>query len=129
MDCEADRRLSGEHARPEPNPAGVRLGNYQQLVRAEVMRGKYRNSLEHPEPFTPGEPTVVRFTLPDVYHTLLPGHRLMLQIQSSWFPLVDRNPQRFVDIYQARDTDFQSAVHRMYRSSTRASQIRGTRLP
>ncbi|MBL8829644.1 MAG: CocE/NonD family hydrolase [Planctomycetaceae bacterium] len=114
---------------PEPNPAGVRLGNYQQLVRAEVMRGKYRNSLEHPEPFTPGAPTVVRFTLPDLYHTFQPGHRLMLQIQSSWFPLVDRNPQRFVDIYQARDTDFQSAVHRVYRSSTRASQIRGTRLP
>lgn len=116
-------------ADPDPNPSGVRMGGYQQLVRAEVMRGKFRKSLEQPEPFVPGEPTQVTFTLPDVYHTFLPGHKLMVQIQSSWFPLVDRNPQKFVDIFQARDSDFQSATQRVYRSGQRASRLIAERLP
>ena len=92
------------------------MGGYQQLVRGEVMRGKFRNSFEQPEPFTPGEPTEVPFTIPDVYHTFRPGHRIMVQVQSSWFPLVDRNPQTFVDIYNARSSDFRKATHRVYRS-------------
>ena len=75
------------------------MGGYQQLVRGDVMRGKFRNSFEKPEPFTPGKPTAVKFTLPDVYHTFRTGHRIMVQVQSSWFPLVDRNPQTFMDIY------------------------------
>ena len=74
------------------------MGGYQQLVRGEVMRGKFRNSFEKPEPFTPGKPTAVKFTLPDVCHTFRTGHRIMVQVQSTWFPLVDRNPQTFVDI-------------------------------
>ena len=84
---------------PEPNPTGVRMGGYQQLVRGEPFRGKFRNSFEKPEPFEPGKPTVIKFTMPDVCHTFRTGHRIMVQVQSSWFPLVDRNPQTFCDIY------------------------------
>ena len=112
-----------DHPDPTPNPTGVRLGGYQQLVRGDVMRGKFRNSFEKPEPFTPGQPAVVKFTLPDVYHTLRPGHCLMVQVQSSWFPLVDRNPQTFVDIYTATEKDFQKATHRVYRSMSLPSRV------
>jgi putative CocE/NonD family hydrolase len=107
----------------KPNPTGVRMGGYQQLVRGDVMRGKFRDSLEKPKPFTPGEPTRVKFTLQDSYHTFRTGHRIMVQIQSSWFPLVDRNPQTFVDIYGARETDFRKATQRVYRSSELPSNI------
>jgi putative CocE/NonD family hydrolase len=107
----------------------VRLRGYQQLVRGDVMRGKFRASFEHPVPFRPGEPAVVRFTLSDIYHTFRPGHRLMVQIQSSWFPLVDRNPQIFIDIYQAKDADFKKAVQRVYHSADRASHLELLVLP
>jgi hypothetical protein len=100
---------------PEPNPSLVRMGGFQQLVRGDVMRGKFRNSFEKPEPFVPGVPTTVKFTLPDIYHTFRTGHRIMVQIQSSWFPLVDRNPQTFVDIHTARESDFHKATQRVYR--------------
>ena len=93
------------------------LGGYQQLLRGDVLRGKFRTSLERPEPFVPGRPTAVGFTLNDVYHTFLKGHRLMVQVQSSWFPLVDRNPQVFEDIYRAKDTDFRKAEHTLFRSA------------
>src|SRR5690606_20389413 len=85
---------------PEPNPKGTLLGGYQMLVRGEVLRGKFRNSFEKPEPFIPGAVTAVNYTLPDVAHTFKKGHRIMIQIQNSWFPLVDRNPQKFIDIYK-----------------------------
>jgi len=78
----------------------------QQLVRAEVLRGKFRNSFEKPEPFVPNKPTHVKLQLNDVAHTFLKGHRVMVQIQSSWFPLVDRNPQQFINIPTAKDSDF-----------------------
>ncbi len=110
-------------ADPEPNPTGQRRGGYQQLVRGEVMRGKFRDSFEHPQPFVPGEPARVRFTLPDVLHTFRPGHRLMVQVQSSWFPLVDRNPQTFVDIYKAKTSDFHAATHTVLRSPDRPSTL------
>jgi hypothetical protein len=84
----------------------VPLGGYQMLVRGEIFRGRYRNSFEQPEGFDRGDPTHVRFELPDIAHTFLPGHKMMVQVQSSWFPLADRNPQQFINIYQARDTDF-----------------------
>jgi uncharacterized protein len=100
---------------PTPNPTGVKMGGYQQLVRGDVMRGKFRNSYEKPEAFTPEKPTPVRFTLQDVCHTFRSGHRIMIQVQSSWFPLVDRNPQKFEDIYSAKAEDFQKATHRVYR--------------
>ncbi|TWJ04520.1 hypothetical protein JN11_00229 [Mucilaginibacter frigoritolerans] len=82
------------------------MGGYQMLVRAEIMRGRYRNSYSNPEAFVPGKPTQVKYTLPDVAHTFKKGHRLMIQVQSSWFPLVDRNPQQFIDIYHAKEDDF-----------------------
>ncbi len=112
-----------DHPDPSPNPAGVRMGGYQQLVRGDVMRGKFRTSFEKPEPFAPGKPTAVDFTLPDVYHTFRPGHRIMVQVQSSWFPLVDRNPQTFVDIYSAKESDFQKATQRVYRAAELPSRL------
>lgn len=95
----------------------AKMNGYQMLVRGEVMRGKFRNSFESPEAFTPGKPARVRFYLPDVAHTFQKGHRLMIQVQSSWFPLVDRNPQTFTDIYQAKAEDFRKAEIRLYHSA------------
>ncbi len=111
---------------PSPNPSGVHLGGYQQLVRAEIMRGKFRNTFERPEPFVPGQATKVEFELPDAMHTFKRGHRIMVQVQSSWFPLADRNPQRFEDIYHAKDSDFVKATHRVYRTGPLASQVQLT---
>jgi len=94
------------------------------LVRGEAFRGKFRNSFEKPEPFEPGKVTRVEYVLPDAYHTFRRGHRIMVHVQSSWFPLVDRNPQKFVDIYKCRAEDFQKATQRVYRSAQAPSQIR-----
>jgi uncharacterized protein len=99
------------------------LGGYQMLVRGEVMRGKYRNSFEKPEPFVPGQVTEVKYEIPDVAHTFKKGHRIMIQIQNSWFPLVDRNPQKFVNIYKCSDNDFQKATHRIYHDSGNPSRL------
>src|SRR5204863_1725033 len=114
---------------PNPNPAGVKMGGYQQLVRGDVMRGKFRNSFEKPEAFTPGKPTPVKFALQDVCHTFRSGHKIMIQVQSTWFPLVDRNPQTFVNIYSAKESDFQKATQRVYRSKERASRLVVQTLP
>ncbi|QDU95201.1 CocE/NonD family hydrolase [Lignipirellula cremea] len=114
---------------PAENPTRVRMGGFQQLVRGDVMRGKFRNSLSKPEPFEPGQPTRVRFTLPDTSHCFRSGHRIMVQVQSSWFPLVDRNPQTFVDIYQAKEADFQTAIQRVYRTPEQASRVQVRVLP
>jgi putative CocE/NonD family hydrolase len=108
---------------PNPNPTGVKMGGYQQLVRGEPFRGKYRNSFEKPEPFKPGEVAKVKFTMPDVLHTFRPGHRIMVQVQSSWFPLVDRNPQTFCDIYKADESAFKKQTHRIYRDKEHPSKI------
>jgi putative CocE/NonD family hydrolase len=102
------------------------LGGYQQLVRGEVMRGKFRNSFDKPEPFEPGKPVLVRFTLPDVGHTFRTGHRIIVQVQSTWFPLVDRNPQTFTDIYKATDADFHAATHRVFRTPDKPSALEVT---
>lgn len=105
------------HPQGQPVPANaVKMGGYQQLVRGEPFRTKFRNSFERPEPMTPNQPTEINFEMPDVYHTFRRGHRVMVQIQSSWFPLVDRNPQKFMDIPKARPEDFQKATQRVYRS-------------
>ena len=93
------------------------------LVRGDVMRGKFRNSYSTPEPFVPGRITRVKFTLQDVFHRFRRGHRIMVQIQSSWFPLVDRNPQKFVNIREARESDFQKADHRVYHSAQYPSSV------
>jgi putative CocE/NonD family hydrolase len=99
------------------------MGGYQMLVRGEIMRGKFRNSFETPAPFTPNKIEKVKFDLPDVAHTFKKGHRLMIQIQSSWFPLADRNPQKFVNIYEADITDFQKATIRIHHDATNSSNI------
>ncbi len=111
------------------NPREVRMGGYQQLVRGDVIRGKFRNSFEKPEPFEPGKPTRVRFTMPDTYHCFRSGHRIMVQVQSSWFPLVDRNPQKFCDIFQASESDYASATQRVFRSTEAASRLTVSVLP
>jgi hypothetical protein len=100
------------------------LSGYQMLVRGDLIRGKFRNSLEKPQPFTPGQPTAVTFTTSDIYHTFLPGHRIMVQIQSTWFPLADRNPQRFENINRANASDFQKATERVYHTATMPSQVK-----
>ncbi len=114
---------------PEPNPAYVVMGGYQQLVRGDVMRSRFRNSFEHPEAMVPGQVTEIEFTMPDVCHTFRRGHRVMVHVQSSWFPLVDRNPQTFVDIATADPADFRKATQRIYRSGLEASALTVQVLP
>lgn len=99
------------------------MGGYQMLVRGEIMRGKFRNSFEKPEAFKPGEITKVKFDLPDVAHTFKKGHKLMIQIQSSWFPLADRNPQQFVDIYHCEEKDFVKSDIKIYHQKQNPSTI------
>ncbi|MBK9797491.1 MAG: CocE/NonD family hydrolase [Holophagaceae bacterium] len=102
-----------------PNP----MGGYQQLVRGEVMRGKFRDSLSAPAPFTPGQPTRVAWAMNDIFHTFKKGHRVMVQLQSTWFPLMDRNPQVFMDINKAEATDYRSATHTVFHDAARPSGI------
>ncbi len=109
--------------RRDVSPSGAKMGGYQQLVRGEPMRGRFRSSFEKPQPFEPGRVTKVEFTLPDINHSFRKGHRVMVQIQSSWFPLADRNPQQFVDIHTATEADFQKATQRVYHSPKNASRL------
>jgi uncharacterized protein len=99
------------------------MGGYQMLVRGEIFRGKYRNSYEKPEPFVPNVSTNVKFNLPDVAHTFKKGHRIMVQVQSSWFPLFDRNPQQFLNIYDCEEKDFVPSEIKIWHSSSNASKI------
>ncbi|MFZ4508488.1 MAG: CocE/NonD family hydrolase [Fimbriimonas sp.] len=95
---------------PEVSPTGKSLANYQLMVRGEILRGKFRNSWEKPEPFVPGKPTRVRLQLNDVLHTFRKGHKLVVQVQSYWFPVADRNPNQFLSIAKAKDRDFIKAT-------------------
>ncbi len=96
------------------------MGGYQMLVRGEIMRGKFRNSFEKPEAFVPGKVTEVKYTLPDVAHTFKKGHKFMIQVQSTWFPLTDRNPQKFVaNINKATDADFVKETIKVYHNSSK----------
>jgi len=108
---------------PEPNPQEVEMGGYQQLVRGEPFRGRFRNSFEKPEPFNPNQPTAINFNLPDINHSFRRGHRVMVQIQSTWFPLTDRNPQKFLNIPDAAESDFVKATERVYRSKQNPTSI------
>jgi hypothetical protein len=108
---------------PNPNPRQFQMGGMQQLVRAEVIRGKFRKSYEQPQAFEPGKVELVEYELPDLAHLFKKGHRLMIQVQSTWFPLVDRNPQVFMRIPQARESDFRQADIRIYHSKGRLSRI------
>ncbi len=107
----------------------VPMGGYQMMVRGEVMRAKFRNGYEEPQPLVPGEVTRVTFETPEIFHTFKAGHRVMVQVQSSWFPLVDMNPQTFVDIYSASVGDFQEATHTIHRVAGAASRLTAGRLP
>lgn len=109
---------------PSDKEIKVPLGGYQMLVRGEIFRGRYRNSFEKPEPFKPGVVTEVKYDIPDVAHTFRKGHRIMIQIQNSWFPLADRNPQKFVNIYKCSEEDFSKATHRIYHDSTYPSNLK-----
>jgi len=112
---------------PVPNPKNVTLGGYQMLVRGEIFRGRFRKSFSKPEAFVPGQVTNIKYALPDVAHTFKKGHRIMIQIQNSWFPLVDRNPQKFVEnIYKAKDSDFQKATIRIFHDASAPSSVKVT---
>jgi len=108
---------------PAAVPAPSLMGGYQQLVRGEPFRGKFRKSFERPVAFEPGKPDRITFPLPDVGHTFRAGHRVMVQIQSSWFPLTDRNPQKFMEIPKALSTDFVKATERVYYGGADGSRI------
>jgi putative CocE/NonD family hydrolase len=120
---------TGDHPDSDSNSPGVKMGHYQQMVRGEPLRGKFRNSYDKPEAFEPGVITKVEWVMPDVCHTFRTGHRIMVQVQSSWFPLLDRNPQTFCDIYQARAEDFKKATQRVYRTTAESSAVRVKLLP
>jgi putative CocE/NonD family hydrolase len=110
-------------AAPGAAPAISLMGGYQQLVRGEPFRGKFRKSFEKPVPFEPGKPDRITFAMPDIAHTFRAGHRIMVQIQSSWFPLTDRNPQKFMEIPKALKTDFIKATQRVYTGGPDGSKI------
>lgn len=110
-------------------PPPIRMGGYQQLIRAEPFRAKFRNSWEKPEAMTPGKMEKIAFEMPDVHHTFRRGHRIMVQVQSSWFPLVDRNPQTFCDIPNARPEEFKKATEQVFRSAAAASGVEVLVLP
>jgi putative CocE/NonD family hydrolase len=120
---------AGDFPDPNPNPTHLAMGGYQQLVRGDVFRGKFRNSFEKPEPFEPGKVTKVEFTMMDILHTFRRNHRVMVQVQSSWFPLVDRNPQTFVNIPTATAADYKKATHRVYHSADAQSSLTVNVLP
>ena len=108
---------------PSPKPRGLPMAGFQRMVRAEVFRCKFRNSFEKPSPLLPGEVTEIAFDINDIAHTFKKGHRIMIQVQSSWFPLVDLNPQKFVNIPTCDKSDFQKATIRVYRDAIHRSSI------
>lgn len=110
---------------PDDSPiAGTKMGGFELLVRGEVMRAKFRNSFTNPEAMVPDKVTEVKFDMQDAAHCFKKGHKIMIQVQSSWFPLVDRNPQKFVNIYKATEDDFQKATHRVYFNKQQASHVK-----
>jgi uncharacterized protein len=124
-DSKLDELRPEEKDKPRTDvfPPPFSMGGYQQLVRGEPFRGKFRHSFEKPEAFTPGKVEEVDFTMQDVNHTFRRGHRIMIQVQSSWFPLTDRNPQTFVNIPDAKPADFVKATERVYKTRGQASGI------
>ncbi len=109
---------------PDEYPSQPELGGYQLMISADILRGRYRNDWTHPSPIPAGKVERFRWTLPTASHVFLPGHRIMVQIQSSWFPLYDRNPQSYVDnIFWAKPEDFQKAIQRVYHTGSQASFV------
>jgi len=117
------QRPEDRKPRRDVGPPTFDMGGYQQLVRGEPFRGKFRHSFEKPEPFAPGKVEEVDFTMQDVNHTFRRGHRIMVQLQSSWFPLTDRNPQTFVNIPDAKPSEFVKATQRVYHSKEDPSGV------
>ena len=107
-----------------PNDAPGTMGGYEMLLTGDILRGKFRKSMSKPEAMVPNQVSHLEFELGDKNHTFLRGHRIMVQVQSSWFPMFDRNPQAFVDIYHAKDADYRAATQRVYRSPTQSSHLR-----
>jgi putative CocE/NonD family hydrolase len=127
-----DYEAKPEARPPDPHtlPANlIQLGGYQELIRGEPFRGKYRKSLTRPMPFEPGKPERITFQMPDVLHTFRAGHRIMVQLQSSWFPLTDRNPQKFLNIPDAHSSDFVKATERVYWGGADGSKLEFPTLP
>ena len=125
IDVYPQKELEERRKRPpkDVGPPETDLQGWEELIRGEPFRGKFRHGFEKPEPFTPGKIEEIDFTMPDINHTFRRGHRIMVQVQSSWFPLVDRNPQTFVDIPKAKPEDFKKATERVYYESGHASVI------
>jgi len=123
IDVFPDKFAYNDSVYASKNSVRYPMGAYEMLVKGEIMRGRYRNSFERPEPFVPNKVALVRFNIGDVAHTFQKGHRVMVQIQSSWFPLVDRNPQKFVNIYTAAESDFQKATVRIYHDEKHQSSV------
>ena len=113
----------GDYVAPASSTASVPMGGYQMLLGVEVMRAKYRNSFANPEPLQPNQVTPLSFHIWDKFHTFKKGHRIMVQVHSSWFPAYDRNPQQFMDIYQADAGDYRKAVQSVYRSTASPSHL------
>jgi putative CocE/NonD family hydrolase len=122
-DYNAPARSEGEHSPAPATANAVKMGGYQQLVRGEPFRGKFRHGFEKPVPFEPGRPDRIEFSMPDVCHVFRKGHRIMVQVQSSWFPLTDLNPQKFVEIPHAAPGDFRKAEERVYRGGSSGSRL------
>ncbi len=121
IDVHPDDASDAEHPHMRP---GKHMSGYQEMVRSEVFRGRYRRGYDAPEPFTPNRASQVKVPLQDVLHTFRAGHRVMIQIHSTWFPMVDRNPQRWVEnIFAAADDDFKAATHTVFRDARRPSKI------
>ncbi len=112
-----------------PSDAAGKLADYQMLVRGEIMPARYRNSFQNPKPMTVGQADLVSYELPGVFHTFLKGHRIMVQVQSSWFPLARMSPQQFVNPFTAKSEDYVPTTIRLHRSSERASRVRLGVLP
>jgi hypothetical protein len=141
-DSDFDVKLIDVYPQDYPDPDGASQGNkrildapplhmggYQQLLRGEPFRAKFRNSWEKPEPLTPGKETEINFQMPDLFHTFRRGHRIMVQVESSWFPLTDRNPQTFTDIPNAKPEEFQKATEQVFRQKGAASGVEVLVLP
>jgi putative CocE/NonD family hydrolase len=109
---------------PDEVPQDIHMGGYQLMVASEVFRARYRNNYEKPEPMVPGKTESITIDLHQINHVFQKGHRIMVQVQSTWFPLIDRNPQQYVrNIFEARDADFTPATHRIYRNANAASRV------
>ena len=109
---------------PDQVAGDAAMGGYQLMISADIFRGRYRESLENPKPIEAGKPLPYRFALPAANHVFLPGHRIMVQVQSSWFPLYDRNPQTYVpNIFWAKPEDYRKATQRIYHAPAQASFV------